>query len=209
MSQCLFLNYSSNIGESNHKITKSSENFRNNYHDSHPNSKYNIHFLAQNSKLADIHIPKKSEIKIWFWSSVTTRHRDSWTVKHLTTRALLPYGFLVVFYLVQTLTIPIHKLIVVLWISDRRAIIHNSNGWSNEKSWQDANVSFRLTGLMTNQRQEARNTDFTYHMAHMVRIAYFNLFIWRSGPAKNMRSTTGMAHCTSVIWRLSGLNLEW
>ena len=204
MLQWRFSNNSSNIGESNHKITKSSENFRNNYHDSHPNSKYNIHFLAQNSKLSDIHISKKVKLKYDFGP-----FRNLWTVKHLTTRALLPYGFLVVFYLVQTLTISIHKLIVVLWISDRRAIIHNSNGWSNEKSWQDANVSFRLTGLMTNQRQEARNTDFTYHMAHMVRMSYFNLFIWRSGPAKNMRSTTGMAHCTSVIWRLSGLNLEW
>ena len=51
-------NVSFYIRKGNHKITKCSENFRDDNQDSHTNSKDNVQFLTQNSKLFDINIPE-------------------------------------------------------------------------------------------------------------------------------------------------------
>jgi len=52
-------------------------------------------------------------------------------------------------------------------------------------------------------------SESSHWIIEWTKMSYLNLFIWRSGPTKKTRSTIGMAHCARVIWRLSGLNLEW
>ena len=132
------------------------------------------------------------------------------------------YAFLIIFDFVQVLTISINQFAVSLWGSNWRTIIHNSKGWSDKKCWKNSNASFWLTRLMTYQRQKTKKEFLSMSWTpnnnlgnksesrmEISELQILNLFIWRSGPTKKTRSTIGMAHCARVIWRLSGLNLEW
>ena len=69
----------------------------------------------------------------------------------------LLHGFLVILNFIQVLTFSIDQFVVCLRWSNWRTIIHHSKRWSNEKCWQNSNVSLRLTRLMSYQGQETKN----------------------------------------------------
>ena len=148
-------NVAFHICKGNHKITKCSQNFWDDNQDSHTNTKDNVQFLTQNSKLFDINIPEIC-FKLMLVTTSSGCCQDH--VGDNVNDNLL-YGFLVILNFVQVLTISIHQFIVFLRRSNRRTIIHNSKRWSDKKCWQNSNVSFRITRLMFYIRQKTKNVS--------------------------------------------------